>query len=82
MTLYIDYSALQSNAGRCALAYAALRLTGRALEVVYTNTAIPAVRAAYGQELEPPVLVTDDGQVIHSLPEILSWARRGAAFSA
>jgi hypothetical protein len=81
MTLYVDYTALQSNAGPCALAYVAMQLAGGPLKIVYTDKALPAMRDAYGHQLKPPVLLIDDGQVIHSLPEILVWARRDAEHS-
>ena len=73
MTLYVDYSPLLSNAGSCAAAYAALRLAGHSVEVVYGFKALHSLGDRHGRDLAPPVLVTDTGKIITSLPDILAW---------
>jgi hypothetical protein len=75
MMLYLDYSPLRSDAGSCAAAHAALRHAGPRLEVVYGVKALDALGAGHGRNLAPPVLVTDTGTIITSLPDILSWRR-------
>jgi hypothetical protein len=82
VTLYVDYSPLLSNAGSCAAAYAALRLAGHSVEVVYGFKALHALGDRHGRDLAPPVLVTDTGKIITSLPDILAWRRPDAAGAA
>jgi hypothetical protein len=78
MVLYLDYSPLVSNAGPCVAAYSALQLTGQPITTVYG--AMDALAgAARGRDLVPPVLVTDTGEIIASLPDILAWGSDAVA---
>jgi hypothetical protein len=80
-TLYLDYSALQSNDGPCAMAYAALHPAGRPVKVIYAGEGMPTLEAACGRDLKPPVLITEN-HIITSLPDILAWARANIARAA
>jgi hypothetical protein len=70
MKLYVDYSLLRSDAAPCGTAYLALRQAGHGPDLVYK--AGPGSGCA-GTGASPPVLLTDDGEVIYPLSRILAW---------
>jgi hypothetical protein len=79
LTLYVDYTLLQSSTGPCAAAYSVLRSARHALNVVYVpRGADRAATGGDGGRLEPPLLVTGDGEVLASLSDIFDWTRRAA----
>jgi hypothetical protein len=80
ITLYADYTLLQSNSGPCAAAYAILRLAGHNPHLVYLASGPKAHgRSSMSDGLRPPVLITAAGDVIASLPRIIAWAWREVA---
>lgn len=77
MQLFLDLSALSSDAGPCGAAYRLLHHAGHRLTVQY----VPAAgRAETLQRLtghaHAPVLVTDAGDVIPGLRGIVEWVER------
>jgi hypothetical protein len=74
MRLYADFALLSSGSGTCAAAYGLLRQAGYEPQVSY----VPR-RQRDGELLrltghtEPPVLVTDEGSIVASLPGIIDW---------
>jgi len=71
VTLYVDYSLLRSDAAPCGTAYLALRRAGHRPDVIYRAGPGPACATTAEP---PPVLVTDDREVIYPLWRILAWA--------
>jgi hypothetical protein len=75
--LYVDYSALCSNAGPSAAAYSTLRLAGHHPDIVFGSRRLKDIAAAANRpNIRPPVLVTDDDEILASLPEIIEFARQ------
>lgn len=80
MQLFLDLTALNSDAGPCGAAYRLLRHAGHPLTIRY-------VPAAGGREAtqrltldaHPPELVTDAGDVIRGLSGIVAWIERSRA---
>jgi hypothetical protein len=77
MRLYADFDLLTSESRPSGVAYALLRQAGHRPSVEYVAGGGVRLAQLAGRP-RPPVLVTDTGDVLSSLPDILDWIARTA----
>jgi hypothetical protein len=79
MQLYVEFSLLTSRAGPSGSAYALLSQAGHRprIEYVPERDRSDRLQRVTGHR-EPPVLVTDSGEVVAGYGEIAAWLARAA----